>query len=125
MSDSTETISSELLCDVIVKGIEELKGERITILDLREVESAVCDFFVICEGSSDTQIKSIANSIVKETRNNISERPWHIEGMENCEWVLIDYANVVVHIFIKEKREFFSLEDLWADAKITQLDSAQ
>lgn len=125
MDNNTKTISSEILCDAIVKGIEELKGEGITVLDLREIPSAVCDFFVICHANSDTQIKSIANSVVKETRNNISERPWHTEGLDNCEWVLLDYSNVVVHIFIKDKREFYSLEDLWGDAKITKIEPAQ
>jgi len=125
MENNTKTINSEILCDAIVKGIEELKGEGITVLDLREISSAVSDFFVICHANSDTQVKSIANSVVKETRNNISERPWHTEGLDNAEWVLLDYSNVVVHIFMKDKREFYSLEDLWADAKITKIDPAQ
>jgi ribosome-associated protein len=125
MDNNTKTINSEILCDAIVKGIEELKGEGITVLDLRDVPSAVSDFFVICHANSDTQVKSIANSVTKETRNNISERPWHVEGLDNCEWVLLDYSNVVVHIFMKEKREFYSLEDLWADAVITKIEPAQ
>ena len=125
MESNTKAINSELLCDAVVKGIEELKGEGISVLDLREIDSAVSDFFVICHATSATQVRAVTNSIKKETRSNLSERPWHIEGLDNCEWVLIDYSNVVAHVFMKEKRDFYRLEDLWADAKITTIDSAE
>lgn len=115
--------NSIALADIAVKGIEEKKGEEILQLDLREIDSAVSDFFIICHASSNTQVKAICNSVIEEVRLATKEKPWHVEGQDNSEWVLIDYSNVVVHIFIKEKREFYKLEDLWADAKVTQIES--
>lgn len=117
--------SSEALSDIIIKGIEEKKGNEIVLLDLREISSAVCDFFIICHGNSDTQVKSIAESIEDEVRIQLSEKPWHVEGKDNAEWILLDYSNVVVHIFQKNTRDFFKLEDLWADAKATYIKSEE
>jgi ribosome-associated protein len=125
MTSNIKNVGSEALSDAIVSAIEEKKGNDIVLMDLRQVDGAVCDFFVICDAGSNTQIKAIADSVVKEVRTNIADRPWHTEGLTNCEWVLLDYSNVVVHIFLKEKREFFKLEELWADAKITRIDSAE
>lgn len=105
----------------ITDAIQDKKGEDITVMDLRKLEGAVADFFVICEGSSTPHIDSIKDSIEKKVRENTGEKPWHIEGTTNMEWVLVDYVNVVVHIFNREKREFYNLEGLWADAGITEL----
>ena len=110
-------IDSEVLCEVIVEGMKNNKAEDIVIIDLREVEHAVTDFFVICSGDSPTQIDGIANSIVRLTRKELKEKPWHKEGKNNAQWVLLDYVNVVVHIFYRELREYYELEDLWADGK--------
>jgi ribosome-associated protein len=110
-------IDSEALCDVVVEGMKNNKAEDIVVIDLREVEHAVTDFFVICSGDSPTQIEGIANSIVRSTRKELKEKPWHKEGKNNAQWVLLDYVNVVVHIFYKELREYYELEDLWADGK--------
>ena len=112
---------SQLLADTIVEGMQENKAEDIVILDLREIDSAVCDFFVICSGESSTQVDGIGNSVTRHTRKEIGEKPWRIEGKNSSEWILLDYVSVVAHIFYKEKREFFDLEELWADAKRTDI----
>jgi ribosome-associated protein len=108
---------SQILANTIVKGMQENKAEDIVILDLREVNNAVCDFFIICSGESSTQVDGISKSVTRYARKEIGEKPWNIEGKSSFEWVLLDYFSVVAHIFHKEKRTFFDLEDLWADAK--------
>ncbi|MBM3454759.1 MAG: ribosome silencing factor [Bacteroidetes bacterium] len=108
---------SELLCKVIVEGMQENKAKDIVVLDLRNLSVAVCDFFVICSGESSTQVEGICNSIVRFTRKNLKEKPWHTEGKTNSEWILLDYINVVAHIFYKDVRQFYQIEDLWSDAK--------
>jgi ribosome-associated protein len=115
--------SSELLQKFVVEGLQEIKGENITILDLREIENAVTDFFIIAEGNSNTQVNALSDSVHKSVRENLGDRHWHIEGKENAEWVLMDYVNVVVHIFQKGIREFYDLESLWGDAPTTTLEN--
>ena len=112
---------SSKLCDVIVEGMQENKAKDIVVLDLREISNAVCDYFVICSGESNTQVAGIANAVTRSTRKELSEKPWHTEGKTNSEWVLLDYVNVVAHIFYKEARSFYDIEDLWADAKRTDI----
>jgi ribosome-associated protein len=112
---------SQLLCDTIVEGMQENKAKDIVILDLREIPSAVTDFFVICSGESSTQVDGITSSVMRHTRKEIKEKPWHTEGKGNSEWVLLDYVSVVAHVFYRNTREFFDLEDLWADAKRTNV----
>jgi ribosome-associated protein len=114
-------IDSELLCKTIVEGMQENKAKDIVVLDLRHISSAVTDFFVICSGESTVQVDGINNSVVRHTRKEIEERPWHQEGKTNSEWILLDYVNVVAHIFYKDVRSFYNLEDLWADAKRTNI----
>ena len=109
------------LIDSIVEGIQEVKGKDISILDLSSIENAVCSHFIICTGDSSTQVKSIANVVEKMTRKKLKEKPWHNEGSTNSEWILLDYVNVVVHIFYRETREFYNIEGLWADAKRTDV----
>ena len=104
------------LVDAIVSGIQEVKGKDIVHLDLRDVPNTVCDHFVICHGDSNTQVAAIANSVEKEVQELTNEKPWHTEGQNNGEWVLLDYVNVVVHIFHRDKRGYYALEDLWGDA---------
>ena len=89
----------------IIKGIEEVKGNELDILDLREIDTAVCDYFVICTGTSNTQVNAIVNSVQKIVSKEFKEKPWHVEGTENGEWVLMDYVSIVVHVFQKEPRE--------------------
>jgi ribosome-associated protein len=115
-------ISSEALCDVIINGIQEKKGTDIIKLDLRKVPGAITDFFIICSGGSDTQIGAIADSIDEEVYKEVKELPWHKEGFTNREWILLDYVNVVVHVFRKDRREFYDLENLWGDAKFSYYD---
>lgn len=107
---------SARLVDAIVSGIQEVKGKDIVHLDLRDVPNTVCDHFVICHGDSNTQVAAIANSVEKMVHELIDEKPWHTEGQNNGEWVLLDYVNVVVHIFHRDKRGYYALEDLWGDA---------
>lgn len=112
---------SQLLCDTIVEGMQEVKAQDIVVLDLREIESAVCDYFVVCTGESSTQVDGISSSIARHTRKQIGEKPWRIEGKNNSEWVLMDYINVVAHVFYKETRGFYEIEELWADAVRTDI----
>lgn len=114
-------ISSDHLTEVIVEGIQEVKGKDISIIDMQTIDNAICDYFVLCSGDSHTQVESIARSIQKETRKSLQEKPWHTEGERNAEWVLLDYVNVVVHVFHKENRSFYNLEELWADAPIKEI----
>lgn len=116
-------ISSDQLIAQIIKGIEEVKGNDIDILDLRQIENTVCDYFIICNGTSNTQVNAIVNSIQKSVSKSLKDKPWHIEGSENAEWVLMDYVNVVVHVFQKHIREFYDIEGLWGDAKITSIET--
>ncbi len=112
---------SEKLCDAIVKGMQEKKAIDIVVLDLRKVKNAVADFFVICSGGSDKQLDAITESIDEEVYKTVKENPWHVEGKSNKEWMLLDYFDVVAHIFRKDRRDFFSLEKLWGDAEITEI----
>ncbi len=104
------------LVDAIVQGAQEVKAKDIVHLDLRDVPNTVCDHFIICHGDSDTQVEAIAGSVEKFAREQADERPWHSEGQESKGWVLLDYVDVVVHIFHKSKREHYGLERLWSDA---------
>ena len=115
--------SSGLVKKFVVEGLQEIKGQNITVLDLREIENAVTDFFIIAEGNSNTQVNSLADSVHKVVRENVGDKPWHIEGRDNSEWVLMDYVTVVVHVFQKGIREFYDLEGLWGDAEITIIEN--
>lgn len=123
MVKKSEPASAEILSKYIVKGIQEKKGIDIVILNLKGVNNAIAEYFVICTGSSDTQIDAIADSIEKEVYEQANENPWHKEGFQNKEWILIDYVNVVVHVFKKEVRSYYGLEDLWGDAKVTRIEN--
>lgn len=115
--------NADQLITTILAGIEDVKGKDINILDLREIENTVCDYFIVCEGTSNTQVNAIVNSIQKKVSKDIKDKPWHIEGMDNAEWVLMDYVNVVVHVFQKHIREYYDIESLWGDAKTTVIES--
>jgi ribosome-associated protein len=118
-----KTVSTDVLLTSIIKGIEEVKGNDIVILDLRTIDTAVCDYFVICNGSSNTQVNAIVNSVQKIVSKELKDKPWHVEGTDNAEWVLMDYVSIVVHVFQKEIRDYYNIEDLWGDAKITTLEN--
>ena len=109
---------TDVLLKSVVKGIFEKKGHNVLKIDLRKLENRIADYFVICHGTSITQVDAICDSVEDTVRKEAGEKPLHVEGLENCYWVLIDYSNVVVHIFLEEHRNFYSLESLWADADI-------
>lgn len=106
-----------VLHDLIVESIQDKKGEKLVSLNLEKVNDAVTDYFVICEATTTTQVKAIAEHVVQNVKDETGETPWHKEGFENLDWVLIDYVNVVVHVFRSEIRAFYQLEELWADAE--------
>ena len=116
--------SADELIALILHGIEEVKGLDINILDLREIENTVCDYFILCNGTSSTHVNAIVNSIQKTVSKAIHDKPWHVEGSENAEWVLMDYVNVVIHVFQKHVREYYDIEGLWGDAKVTLVESS-
>lgn len=117
MVKKEEAYSSSKLVEAVVKGIQEVKGRDIVHLDLRSIPHAVTEHFVICNGGSDRQVEAISDSVRKFTVDLMQEKPWHVEGKENADWVLMDYVDVVVHVFSKEKRDFYGLENLWGDAE--------
>ncbi|MFK8037659.1 MAG: ribosome silencing factor [Crocinitomicaceae bacterium] len=118
----TETeVETKILVDTIVEGIQEIKGKDITILDLRKIENSVCEYFILCSADSTIQVDGISKAVVRHTRTEIQEKPWHNEGSTNSEWNLLDYVSVVVHVFYRTTREYYNIEGLWADAKRTDI----
>jgi ribosome-associated protein len=116
-------MTAEELSRVIVRGMEEKKASDIVIMDLRNVKNSFTDFFVICSGSSDTQIEAISEAVEEEVTKVNQEKPWRSEGKNNNQWILMDYVNVVAHIFLKDQRSFYGLEELWGDAEIMKIGS--
>lgn len=114
-------IEKKPLLENIIKGIEEVKGYDITILDFTKLENTITDYFVICTGGTNTQVSAISNSVERFVRKNSKDKPWHIEGVDNQQWILMDYVSVVVHIFQPEYREYYDLENLWGDVEITKI----
>ena len=123
MAKKRKGANSETLSGVIVKGMQEKKASDIVVMDLRKIKNAVADFFVICSGNSDKQLDAISDSIDAEVFKKLQENPWHTEGKNNKEWMLLDYINVVAHVFRKDRREFYALERLWGDADITEINA--
>ena len=115
-------LSSKDLSELVAKGMAEKKGLDIAILDLRKVKNSITDFFVICSGNSDTQLDALANSVEDEVYKISKTEPWQKEGKANGEWILIDYVDVVAHIFNKDRRKHYDLEELWGDAEVTYLE---
>lgn len=120
-----KNIEKQLLINKIIEAIQDTKGEDIKLLDLTHIENSVADYFIICSANSNTQVSAIAGNVEKKVRNELKDRPWHVEGAENAMWVLVDYVSVVVHIFQKHIREYYDIEDLWSDAKITTIEEEQ
>jgi ribosome-associated protein len=114
-------IDAKVLCDTIVEGMQENKAKDITVLDLRGIVSRVADFFVICSGDSTVHVDGVQSTTMRHVRKELEERPWGTEGKGGSEWVLLDYVSVVAHIFYKDARSFYDLEDLWADAVRTDI----
>ena len=117
-------LDAKALADLTIEGLLEKKGKKIVRLDLRKSDGAVTDFFVICTGTSDTHVEALADSVTRMVREQSQEKPAHTEGMGAAEWVLLDYINVVVHIFQEEKRNFYRLEHLWGDADTTRIEES-
>lgn len=111
-SDNTEQVVA-----TIVEAMDALKGKEIVTLDLRETGTAVTDYFVICHAASKTQVDAIADKVIDEVRDKCGVKPYHVEGRDNTEWILIDFVDVVVHIFLQSMRKYYQLEELWADAE--------
>ena len=116
--------TAEQLRDFVVRGMQEKKAQDIVVMDLRNVKNAICDYFVICSGNSDTQIDAISTSIEEEVYKASKQDPWHKEGKLNREWILLDYVDVVAHVFKKERRSFYDLEQLWGDAEIQVIEDS-
>lgn len=114
------TTSAEQLNSLIVDGIHDKKGKNVIKLDLRKLHDAPADFFIICEGDSNVHVKAISDSIHRKVKETLFSNPSHVEGSIGARWVLMDYFNTVVHVFHKETREFYQLEDLWGDAQVTE-----
>lgn len=114
-----EDYSTEELVNAIIEGIHKKKGKDPVSLDLTNIENTFCSNFIICHGDSNTQVGALADSVEENVRETLGLKAWHKEGLENATWVLLDYADVIVHIFQYEYRNFYKLEDLWADAKLT------
>lgn len=118
-------ISSAKLVESIIEGIREKKGSKIITMNLEKIKNAICDQFVICQANSRTQVEAIAHGLQEHVRKDLGVRPWQSEGSENAEWILIDYADVVVHVFQPQIREHYKLEELWADAELKEYDSVE
>jgi len=116
----TQQGDAERLLDAVIDGLQDMKAVNIVSIDLTKIEDAVANYFVICKGKATTHIKGIANNVEDKVMKAVGEKPWHIEGMENLEWVVVDYVNVVLHIFRRESRLFYQLEELWTDGIRTE-----
>ncbi|SEM82178.1 ribosome-associated protein [bacterium A37T11] len=115
---------SAYLSEVIIHGMQEKKGNEIVRLDLRNIHSSVSDYFVVCHAESSTQVRALARSVEEEVFKALNQEPWRKEGTEHGEWILLDFIDVVVHIFKTEKRHFYGIEELWGDAEIVHYQSA-
>jgi len=122
-SSSNKTADSKKLIGAITEGLLEKKARDIVLLDVRNL-TTLADFFVVCHGTSDTQIRALANSVHEKVKEEIGENPWKKEGMDARSWVILDYVNIVVHIFSEEKREYYGIERMWNDAIVTEVADA-
>jgi len=113
-------ITTTEINDLIVDAIQDIKGQNIVKIDLSKIEDAPASFFIICEGESTTQVGAIATNISKRMRDELGMRNYHLEGMKESKWVLIDYFDTVVHVFYPETRAFYDIEDLWSDGEFTE-----
>jgi len=108
------------LSDAIVEAMRNKKAGNIISLDLRNLNNRYVDKFIICHGDNDRQVEAIAKEVEEHVRKTLNDKPWHREGYENREWILLDYVNIVVHVFLKEKRDFYAIEELWGDAELEE-----
>ena len=122
-SSVTRLTKNSKILTTIIKAIQDKKGENIVSLDLRKIHEAVADFFVICEATTNTQVKAIADSVEQSVKETLGEAPYRHEGHQSAQWILIDYVNVVVHVMQPETRRFYKLEEMWSDAPMTNYES--
>ncbi len=120
--DETESLSVEQKRRLIIEAIKEKKGHRIVTIDLSEIENSICDCFIICHGESVTQVGAITESIEKKMKEDLKVRAHHVEGLQNSQWVLLDFFDVLVHVFQEDYRSFFKLEELWADGNVMRVE---
>ena len=118
MNKPTKKTEIEQLIDAIVEGIQRVKGIDLIKIDLTKINHTECNYFIICHGNSSTQVNAIAHSVADTVIELTNEKPWHTDGYKNATWILLDYSNIMVHVFQKEARQFYDLENLWADAHI-------
>ena len=111
------------LNELIIDSIQDIKGKNIVQIDLRGLEDAPAEFFIICEGDSTTQVKAIAENVKYRLKNEVGVNPYHMEGVQNSRWILVDYFNTLVHVFHPESREFYELEELWSDGQFTEFEN--
>jgi ribosome-associated protein len=108
--------TEQRLLTAIIKGLEEKKAYDIKVLDLKNIDTSVCNYFVVCHGTSTTQVGALAEAVIDQTMTDANEKPHHREGFDNCLWILLDFGDIVVHVFEESQRGFYKLEELWADA---------
>ena len=114
-------VQTETLVQTIIKGIQEKKGSNIVVADLSGIDGTICNNFIVCQGNSPTQVEAIAESVGDMARMELRERPAHVVGVENAQWVAMDYTDVLVHIFLPDVRQYYDLEHLWDDAQLTHI----
>lgn len=114
-------IENEQIVSKIVEGIQERKGKEIVVVNLTKLKESPCNYFVICEGDSNIHVNSIANSIKDWVREKIDFRPYAVDGVENAEWIAMDYGQIIVHVFQHHTRAFYDIEHLWADANLKKI----
>jgi len=113
--------STQKLVDAVVLGMQEKKAKNIVVLNLKSTNNSLCDYFVICDAESTTQVDAIAGSVEFVVKKDMHENALHKEGFENAIWILLDYMDVIVHVFQRESRDFYNLEEFWADAEKTEI----
>ncbi|MCY4160279.1 MAG: ribosome silencing factor [Flavobacteriaceae bacterium] len=123
MNDQQLVLQNELI-STIIEAIDEIKGSDVILLDFRKIDNAPCRYFIVCNGTSTTHVRALESAIYRRCKKKLTQRPYDVEGRENAQWVLMDYIDVVVHLFQKEIREFYDLEGLWGDAKSITLSSS-
>lgn len=117
----TAATPAEKLVDTIIKGIQEKKGQDITVVDLRGIDGAIASFFIICQGNTPTQVEAITDSVAETARIDAGEKPAHVVGLELAHWVAMDFTDVIVHIFVPDMRSYYNIENLWQDAQQTEI----
>jgi len=115
----SKTVTANQLCEVIISALQDKRGKNIVCMDLRNITEAMTDYFIVCDASSTVQVRALLDNVEEEVKEQLLLKPYHLGGRSNGEWCLVDFGDVIVHIFQTEKREFYQLEDLWSDAVIT------